>query len=55
MKGPRKGDIVRAAVSPGKRQGYHAIRFAMRASGSVNIRTAGGAVLGFCCWHCRMV
>ncbi len=55
VKGFRTGDIVRATVPTGKRQGVHVGRVAVRASGSFNVQTAGGTVQGVSHRHCRIV
>ena len=49
------GDIVRAVVPPGQRQGVHSGRVAVRASGSFNVQTPSGTVQGVSHRHCRIV
>ena len=53
VQGFRTGDLVRAAVSTGKKTGIHLGRVAVRASGSFNIQTAAGVVQGIHHRHCR--
>ncbi len=52
--GFRTGDFVRANVPSEKRQGVHAGRVVVPASGSFNVQTAGGIVEGVSYGHCRM-
>ncbi len=54
-KGCRTGGIVRVSVPSGRRQGVHAGRVAVRATGSFNVRAAGGAVQGVPHRHCRII
>ncbi len=55
VRGFRTGDIVCAVVPSGRKRGVHSGRVAVRASGSFNVQTAGGTVLGDSHRHCRIV
>ncbi len=55
VRGFLTGGIVRATVPSGKRQGVHAGRVAVRASGSFNVQAAGGTVQGVPHRHCRII
>ncbi len=54
-RGIRAGDIARATVLSGKRQGVQVGRVAVRASGSFNVQAAAGTVQGVSHRHCRIV
>ena len=49
------GDLVRAVVPTGKKQGTHTGRAAVRATGSFNITTAQGTVQGINRKHVRLL
>ncbi len=49
------GDMVRAVVPGGKKQGSYIARVAVRASGSFNLQTAGGVIQGVSHKHCRLL
>jgi hypothetical protein len=49
------GDLVRAVVPTGKKQGTHTGRVAVRATGSFNITTAQGTVQGVNRKHVRLL
>ena len=49
------GDMVRAVVPNGKKQGSYLARVAVRASGSFNLQTATYTVQGISYKHCRIV
>ncbi|MGP3917111.1 RNA-guided endonuclease IscB [Nonomuraea sp. 10N515B] len=49
------GDLVRAVVPAGKKQGTHTGRVAVRATGSFNITTAHGTVQGISHRHIRLL
>jgi 5-methylcytosine-specific restriction endonuclease McrA len=53
VKGFRTGDLVKAVVPKGKKQGVHVGKVAVRSSGSFNIMTAQGTVQGVSYRHCR--
>jgi hypothetical protein len=53
VKGFRTGDLVKAVVPKGKKQGVHVGKVAVRSSGSFNIVTAQGTVQGISYRHCR--
>jgi hypothetical protein len=53
--GFQTGDLVRAVVTKGKRQGTHVGRVLVRASGSFDITTRNGRQAGISYRHCRMV
>ncbi len=52
--GFQTGDIVRAVVPRGKKQGTYSGRIAVRATGSFNIRTASALVEGISYRYCRL-
>jgi len=52
VKGFRTGDLVKAVVPKGKKQGVYAGRVAVRSSGSFNIATAQGTIQGIGYRHC---
>ncbi|MBV8667379.1 MAG: HNH endonuclease, partial [Burkholderiaceae bacterium] len=52
--GFQTGDLVKATVPTGKRQGVHTGRVAVRAKGSFNIQTATGVIQGVAHRHCQM-
>ncbi|MFE7438879.1 hypothetical protein ACFU7X_00170 [Streptomyces chartreusis] len=49
------GDLVRANVPNGKRQGNHTGRVAVRATGNFNIKTRRGLVQGISQRHVRLL
>lgn len=49
------GDMVKAEVPSGKNAGIHIGRVAVRATGSFNIQTVGGAVQGISHKRCRLL
>ena len=53
--GFRTGDLVRACVPAGAKQGTHAGRVAVRASGSFNVQTQLGVVQGIAHRFCALV
>jgi 5-methylcytosine-specific restriction endonuclease McrA len=53
VKGFRTGDLVKAVVPKGKKQGVHVGKVAVRSSGSFNIVTAQGTIQGIGYRHCR--
>lgn len=53
--GFRTGDIVRAVVPDGKRNGTHVGRVAVRTKGYFAIATSGGRVDGVAHRHCRII
>ena len=53
VKGFRTGDLVKAVVPKGKKQGIHVGKVAVRSSGSFNIVTAQGTIQGVSYRHCR--
>jgi 5-methylcytosine-specific restriction endonuclease McrA len=53
--GFRTGDIVKASVPCGKRQGSYTGRVAVRASGSFNIQTSAGTVQGISHRFCSLI
>ena len=55
VKGFRTGDIVRAVVPYGKKTGTYDGKVAVRASGSFNVSTATGIVLGISYKYCSVV
>ena len=55
VKGFRTGDLVKAVVTSGKKQGRYEGRVAIRSSGSFNITTAAGTVQGISYRSCRMI
>lgn len=55
VKGFRTGDLVRAVVPNGAKQGVYLGKVAVRSSGSFNIVTAQGTVQGISHRHCRLL
>ena len=55
VRGVRKGDIVKATASSGKRQGVRVPRVTVQAFRSFNILAPGGTVHGISHRHCRIV
>lgn len=53
--GFQTGDIVRANVPSGKKQGKYFGKVAVRSSGSFNISTENGTVQGIGYKHCKVV
>ncbi len=53
VKGFRTGDLVKAVVPKGKKQGVHVGKVAVRSSGSFNIVTPRGTIQGISHCHCR--
>jgi hypothetical protein len=53
--GFRTGDLVKAVVPKGKKQGIHAGRVAIRATGWFNIATVYGLVQGINWKYCRVI
>jgi len=53
--GFQTGDLVRAIVPNGKKQGTHVGRVAVRSVGSFNIKTANGLMQGIRWKHCRVI
>jgi 5-methylcytosine-specific restriction endonuclease McrA len=53
VKGFRTGDLVRAIVLDGKKQGRYVGKVAIRSSGSFNVATAQGTIQGISYRHCR--
>lgn len=53
--GFQTGDLVKAVVPKGKKQGVHVGRVAVRKSGYFNIRTNNGTVQGIDHKHCRVI
>ncbi len=53
VKGFRTGDLVRAIVLDGKKQGIYVGKVAVRSSGSFNVVTAQGTIQGISYRHCR--
>lgn len=53
--GFQTGDMVRAVVPSGKKQGTHVGRVAIRATGRFNIQTPAGPVQGISHRYCRIV
>ena len=53
--GFKTGDVVKAVVPSGKKQGTHVGRVAIRAIGSFNISTASSTVQGIGWKYCRLV
>ena len=49
------GDMVRAIVPTGKKQGSYVARVAVRASGSFNLQSAVGVIQGVSHKHCRLL
>jgi 5-methylcytosine-specific restriction endonuclease McrA len=54
IKGFQTGDMVKAVVTAGKKQGTHIGRVAIRATGNFNIQTAQGVVQGISHRHCKV-
>lgn len=55
VKGFRTGDLVRADVPAGKKEGRYVGRVAVRARGSFNIQTGSAIVQGISYKHCRVI
>jgi 5-methylcytosine-specific restriction endonuclease McrA len=55
VKGFRTGDLVRAAVTSGKRIGSYEGRVAVRSSGSFNVMTGAGTIQGISHRYCRVI
>ncbi len=55
VKGFRTGDLVKAVVTKGKKQGVYIGKVAVRSSGSFNIVTARGTVQGIGHRYCRLL
>lgn len=55
VKGFATGDLVKATVTQGKKQGCHRGRVAIRATGSFNIQTREGVVQGISHRHCTLL
>jgi 5-methylcytosine-specific restriction endonuclease McrA len=55
VRGFTTGDMVRAIVPSGKKQGSYIARVAVRASGSFNLQTATGVIQGVSHKHCRLL
>ena len=55
VRGFATGDLVRADVAEGKKQGCHRGRVAIRATGSFNIQTLSGVVQGISHKHCTLL
>ena len=53
--GFQTGDMVKAVVPSGKKEGTHVGRVAIRATGSFNIQTPGGAVQGVAHRYCKLM
>ncbi|MBO0736877.1 MAG: hypothetical protein J2P48_09950 [Alphaproteobacteria bacterium] len=53
VRGVQTGDTVRAIASGGKKAGVIIGRSAIRASGSFNAQTTGGALQGICWQYCQ--
>jgi hypothetical protein len=53
VKGFRTGDLVKAVVPKGRKQGVYVGKVAVRSSGSFNIVTAQGTIQGVNYRHCR--
>src|SRR6266498_840655 len=53
VKGFRTGDLVRAVVLDGKKQGVYVGKVAVRSSGSFNVVTRQGTIQGISYRHCR--
>jgi len=49
------GDLVKATVTQGKKQGCYRGRVAIRATGSFNIQTSAGVVQGISHRHCKVL
>lgn len=55
VQGFATGDLVKASVPTGKKQGCYRGRVAIRATGSFNIQTADGVVQGISHRHCTLL
>ena len=55
VQGFQTGDMVKAVVPAGKKEGTHVGRVAIRATGRFNIQTPGGAVQGVAHRHCKLM
>jgi len=55
VKGFQTGDMVKANVTKGKKQGTYTGRVAVRCSGSFNIQTKSGLVQGVSHKYCKMI
>jgi hypothetical protein len=55
INGFKTGDLVKAIVTNGKKQGTHTGRVAVRASGSFNITTQNGILQGIRYRDCRLL
>lgn len=55
VQGFQTGDLVRAVVSSGSKQGTYVGKVAVRSSGAFNITTAGGTVQGIHARYCVLV
>jgi 5-methylcytosine-specific restriction endonuclease McrA len=55
VRGFATGDLVRADVATGKKQGHYRGRVAIRATGSFNIQTSEGVVQGISHRHCTLL
>jgi len=55
VKGFQTGDIVKAIVTKGKKQGKYTGRIAVRSSGSFNIKTKKGLVQGISYKYCKTI
>jgi hypothetical protein len=55
VKGFATGDLVKATVTQGKKQGCYRGRVAIRATGSFNIQTREGVVQGISHRHCTLL
>ena len=55
VKGFATGDLVKATVTKGKKQGCYRGRVAIRATGSFNIQTREGVVQGISHRHCKLL
>ena len=49
------GDMVRAVVPTGKKEGYYIARVAVRASGFFNLQMASGVIQGISHKYCRLL
>jgi 5-methylcytosine-specific restriction endonuclease McrA len=55
VKGFQTGDIVKANVTKGKKQGKYTGRIAVRSSGSFNIKTKNGLAQGISYKYCKII
>jgi 5-methylcytosine-specific restriction endonuclease McrA len=55
VNGFQTGDMVKAAVPKGKKQGIHVGRVAIRATGNFNIQTPQGLIQGIAHRHCKIM